>query len=304
MGSEHTRDDGFRNNKFFVAGFYPFAILNMVGQTVGSSDRYNGGSTYLGSSAWLYDGAKTIDVGLTGPEHTRSDGYQENLAKQLNEVGHVVGHATRFNNGSSDLGRTAWLYNGTTTIELGLTGPEYTRSDGYKYSESHQLNEAGQVVGYSQRFDSDHHDLWLYDSLLDRTFALRFPGHGTDFHYSFGYLGDDGLVLGNYHSVDDGHNGDGSAFAFTIADGFHDLGSLVDGGLGDNGWEYLAHAIRANGLGQILGHGKLRSESGGQLAYLLTPVVPEPSSIVLGALTFLTLLQRRRKKAVNCKITP
>jgi hypothetical protein len=40
-----------------------------------------------------------------------------------------------------------------------------------------------------------------------------------------------------------------------------------------NGWSFLADAIRENGLGQIIGHGQQLSRSGGQMAYLLAPVL-------------------------------
>ena len=44
----------------------------------------------------------------------------------LNEAGQAVGFSYRFNGGSTDLGRSAWFYNGATTIDIGLTGTEYT----------------------------------------------------------------------------------------------------------------------------------------------------------------------------------
>ena len=57
--AEHTRNDGYKSAAFPTE-------LNEAGQVRGYSDRYNGGSTDLGHSAWLYDGATTIDIGLTG----------------------------------------------------------------------------------------------------------------------------------------------------------------------------------------------------------------------------------------------
>jgi hypothetical protein len=68
---------------------------------------------------------------------------------------------------------------------------------------------------------------------------------------------------------------------FTIADGMHDLGALVDGGLTHNDWDDLAVIVGANGRGQILGQGKLTLQSGGQIAFLLTPAVPESSAVML-----------------------
>lgn len=82
------------------------------------------------------------------------------------------------------------------------------------------------------------------------------------------------------------------AFYFTIADGLHDLGSLIDGGLPAGGWSWLASAVRANGFGQILGLGKLTSQSSGQMAYLLTPAIPEPSTLLLLCFGSLAVLSR------------
>jgi hypothetical protein len=358
-GTEHTRDDGFRDSRFLLGpGSYPMAVVNAKGQTVGSSDRYNGGSTYLGSSAWLYDGASTIEIGLTGPEHTRSDGFRFSDVccgpdQPLNDAGYVIGHSNRYEGGES-LGDSAWLYNGTTTIELGLTGPEHTRSDGYKGSSAHAVNDAGQVigsslryegtsemglsawfydgartieiglsgpeytrsdgfqeitpqywsqsgqvVGTSYRYDSDTRktrDIWFYDPTLNQTFLLRFPGM-DDVTYELQYVGEDGLVLGSYGQYAGGAYVGSHAFSFTIADGLHELNSLVAGGLTANGWSNLAFPIIANRAGQILGRGF--TVSGDYQPFLLTPIIPEPSSIVLAALTSLTLLQRRRKRTAT-----
>jgi hypothetical protein len=186
------------------------------------------------------------------------------------------------------LGRSVWLYDGAATIEICLTGSEHTRSDGYKYSETHLLNKAGQVSGISYRANGGR-DAWLYDPLLDQTFALNLSTRSDGYAYSeAAYLGQDGLVLGTY-TLFDALDSDlrNRFFYFTISDGLHDLGSLVDGGLAANGWESLASAIRANGKGQILGHGKLTSQSGGQMAYLLSPVIPEPNTAFLAALATL-----------------
>jgi len=293
--SEHTSSDGAKVS---------FASRrNKAGHVFGYANRYNGGSTRLGFSAWLYDGAGTINIGLTGTEHTRSDGYKSSFAYELNEAGHVHGFSERFNGGSLLMGQSAWLYDGATTTDVGLVGSEHTRNDGYKYTFvdplSDQLNEAGQVIGASYRYNGGStqlgQDAWFYDPVLDQTFMLQLSTRSDGYASSSAeYLGENGLVLGYYTLFDtlDNNLGD-RAFYFTIADGLHDLGSLVDGGLTANGWDYLAGAIRAGGLGQILGHGKLTSQSGSAMAYLLTPV-PEPSALLLAALGAVGLLARRR----------
>lgn len=157
--AEHTRKDGFRGNRADE--------LNEAGQVIGSSSRYNGGSVWLGQSAWLFDGLSTFNIGPTGVEHTRNDGYRYSNATQFNEAGQAMGHSDRYDGGSTDLGRTAWLYDGNRTVNIGLTGVEHTGNDGYKTSNGVQLNEAGQVFGWSSRFNSSGEGMgvstWFYD---------------------------------------------------------------------------------------------------------------------------------------------
>ena len=44
----------------------------------GYSNRYNGTGADMGRSIWLYNGAATLDIGLTDAERTQSDGYRFN----------------------------------------------------------------------------------------------------------------------------------------------------------------------------------------------------------------------------------
>ena len=355
-GAEHTRNDGYKSSSAFE--------LNEVGDVRGWSDRYNGSDTFLGETAWLYDGSTTIEIGLAGPNFTRSDGYRLSYPAAFNESKRVSGISDRFN-GSTEMGASAWFYNGSTTIEIGLMGVEYTRSDGYKYSYSaFDMNEAGQAIGGSKRFSGNGADLgqsawlyngaattdigltglqytrndgyrfssvsgqvnfvfgqneagqvagyaerynggstqlgqdaWLYDPFLHQTIPMRLSTRSDGYASStIYYLGEDGLTLGIYTLFDaQDHSVGDRPFYFTIADGMHDLGSLVDGGLPANGWEYLAWTLRANKRGQIIGYGKLTSQPSGSMAFLLTPV-PEPSTfalVALGAFGFATRARRR-----------
>jgi hypothetical protein len=233
---------------------------------------------------WLYNGSTTSDIGLTGSEYTRGDGYKYSWAYEVDEAGRVRGFSYRYNGG---LGQSAWLYNGTSTTEIGLGGSEHTRDDGYQYIDAQGgMNDAGQVLGFSKRFNGGHTDLgqdaWFYDPAHNQTFELQLSSRTDGYAYSQAYyLGEDGLAVGTYRLFDALDNDLGErAFSFTIAGGLHDLGALVDGGLTANGWDALATAVRADPMGEIVGWGKLLSQSSGQMTYLLTPV-PEPSTLAL-----------------------
>ena len=142
---EHTRNDGYQ---FSVAD-----QMNEAGRVVGYSQRFNGGSAALGQSIWLFNGAATINAGLTGSEHTKADGYKFSTLLDLNEAGQVSGWSTRYNGGSTDLGQTAWFNDGTTTTVIGFTGAGYTHANGHSVSYPFELNEAGQIRGYSVRYN-------------------------------------------------------------------------------------------------------------------------------------------------------
>lgn len=159
VGTEHTHNDGYQNNSI--------RSMNAAGQVAGTAMRYNGMATYLGQTAWLYNGSSTVDVGLVDVEHTRHDGYRHSNVSLQNDAGHVVGTAQRYNGQGILRGQSVWLYDGHTTVNVGLTGAEHTRDDGYKSSSVSKLNEAGQVAGTAIRYDGTATDLgrsaWLYD---------------------------------------------------------------------------------------------------------------------------------------------
>ena len=295
---EHTRDDGYRYS-------YPQQITES-GYVSGYSRRYNGGSSDLGRSAWLYNGWATVNIGLTDPEHTRDDGYRHSSAG-VTESGYAIGLSSRYNGGSSNLGQTAWLYNGSATLNIGLTDAMHTRDDGYRSSGTRKLTDTGYVSGYSLRYNGGSSGLgqsgWLYDPTLDETFPLVLSERSDGYAYSeVQFVGEDGLTLGNYTLFDSEDNELGDrAFYFTSAGGLHDLGGLVDGGLAATGWSYLAEPIGAIGNEQIVGQGMLLSQTDGMFAYLLTPqpqepVIPEPTTLGLMGLGLLSLLRRRRPR--------
>lgn len=306
--AEHTRDDGFQNNR---VNFLNPAIgktnptLNEAGQVVGNASRYNGGSTSMGWSAWLYNGTSTINVGLTDAEHTRNDGYRSSTAELLNQAGQVAGSASRYN-GATSLGPSAWMYDGTSTVRIGLTGAEYTRDDGVQFNFVDFLNEAGQVAGSAWRYNggaaAQGQSAWLYDMTLGQTFALDLSIRSDGYAYSEAlYMGDDGLILGQYELYDTNDSLLGTrAFAFTLEDGAVDLGGLIDGGLNFAGWDSLASAFNANDMGQIIGSGLLSDMSNGSMGYILTPtnVVPVPPAVWLFGSGLLGMIGiARRKKA-------
>ncbi len=103
-------------------------------------------------------------------------------------------------------------------------------------------------------------------------------------------------MLGNYQLYGEGDVDLGTrAFYFTVADGLHDLGELVEGGLDASGWQYLANAGRFDSTRMIVGDGLLTSQASGKARYVLIPI-PEPSvhAMYLAALVLANLSRRIR----------
>ena len=177
--------------------------LNEAGQVLGHASRFNG-ITYTGRSAWLYDGMTTLNIGLTDAGHTNSStGYQENYAYPLNEAGQALGRAERYN-GATSVGQSVWLYNGTTTLNIGLTDAGHTNSStSYQYNNADDLNEAGQVVGIAERYNgamSTGMSAWLYNGTTTQEIGLTDAGHtnsSTGYQYNYANrLNEAGQALG------------------------------------------------------------------------------------------------------------
>jgi len=220
----------------------------------------------------------------------------------LNESGQVIGTSNRYD-GAFARGESAWLYNGGTTTEIGLMDSYHSTNSGYRLSNVSMLNEAGQVVGYSERFSASGFNAgetaWLYDANTNQThsFLLSVQPIGNYAYSQVRYLGDDGLVLGTYSLFDSESEYLGErAFMFMTATGVHDLGGIVDSSFVD--WNSLSSAIRANGLGMIVGNGAL--SNGNNMAYLLRPsAVPEPNALLLTVLGLMLFVGRRHRSLQN-----
>ena len=198
-GNQNTRSDGYRQN-------LP-QNLTQSGKVLGYAIRYNGGTSPLGESAWIYNGASTIEVGLSGTEHTSSTGVRDTFGSSINEAGQAIGVTFRYNGGSTDLGQSAWFYNGSSTVKLGYTDSTHTRYDGYRYSSVFKMNESGQVIGTSKRFSFSPQNFgqtaWLYDSGSTIKLGITDSTHTRYDGYQFSQVNDlneAGQVLGNSYS--------------------------------------------------------------------------------------------------------
>jgi hypothetical protein len=255
--------------------------LNDSGKVIGTSARYNG-TTASGSSAWVYTGAQTIQIGLVDAEHTTANGSQVSRPTYMNLSGFVAGTSTRF-----DGSQSAWIYDGSTSKRIGLFDAAHTSANGAQNSSPAGITDDGRAWGSSMRYDGANTpqktSAWVYDGttsvkvglnpgqypsaapitadvVLDvntkgqavgystpgplsnsvDSFGFFYdPANGTvplifsqnsigDAATSVSYLGNDGLVVGTYskYTTDTAHTT--RAFAWTLAGGFRDLNSMIE----------------------------------------------------------------------------
>ncbi len=297
--AEHTKStDGFR--------YSDTQELNNAGQVIGYANRYGAAGAGTGRSAWLYDGSSTVNVGLTGSEHTRStDDYKYGNAQFLGSSGNAIGYSERYAAAGAALGRSAWFYDGSSTADISLTDATHTRStDGYRFSYAEFMNSADQAAGFAYRYGAGGgfigQSAWYFNgtaTIALNPLSLRSDGYA---YSDVAWLGDDGLLLGTYTLFDGLDNNLGSrAFWFTEAEGVFDLGTLVGDSFTDQDWGLLATAVAANLDQLVIGAGLLTDMSSGSVAYLLQPaVIPVPPALWL-FVSALGLLGWRRKNTAT-----
>ncbi len=154
---------------------------------------------------------------------------------------------------------------------------------GGRSSEAYDINDGGQVVGYSFVASSDYVHAFLFNNGAMADLGTLPGGLSSE---AFG-INAGGQVVG-YSRV---ASGDEHAFLYSNGE-MVDLNNLIDPALGVT----LVQARDINDSGQIVGSGKYAN--GLEVAFLLTPtVVPEPGSVaVWSILTIVGIAMIRRRR--------
>ncbi len=292
----------------------------MAGQAAGQSERFDSAGNALGDDAWFFNGAASRQIGLTGGVYSYQsnpgDVQQNSSIEYLNSAGEVAGDSTRYGNFGTDIGNDTWFFNGASTVQIGLTGNGYTYTDSngvHQTSTIEGMNSSGSVVGFSDEYPGGFYSAgpavapWIYNPTTAVTTPLELTS-SPDVQFSSDdilSINDAGDIYGTY-DLYDGTTDEGiRAFFWTPSDGFSDLGSLVAGGLDEQGWQYLEFGNpfggTINGYSEFFtGSGLLNGQTlafdrdNASMPYLMVEEVPEPSSLAGGLLVAGLLLLGRR----------
>ena len=196
----------------------------------------------MGQDEWAFNGSTTQLIGLTDSNHsyaytgTGGGTFRSSDAYGINNSGQVIGTSNRFDARGDALGQDAWIFDGAATRQIGLAGGVFSSANPYDSSEITQnstpvdINAAGDVIGFSQRFGDLESSLgesaWFYDAATQTTIPLIFSTDPTN-QYSFSdptVLTNAGDVLGSYElfsasGIDEGSHG----FLWSESSGFEDL---------------------------------------------------------------------------------
>jgi probable HAF family extracellular repeat protein len=274
--------------------------INAAGQVAGNAE-LSGGNYH----AVVYNGGVTADLGTLGGAYSLATGingsaqvcgwaqtpsavqhaflYSGGVMTDLGTLSHNPAD-TSYANGINDSGQVtglgyisgfqqAYLYSGGVMTNLGTLGG--------RQSAGVAINALGQIAGNAELPDG--------------------PGHA--FLYSQGKMLDLGLLPGSTYSEAFGLNDHGDVVgqssttevqrAMIYSHGvMTDLNSLIDP---SSGW-FLLEGDGINDLGQITGYGRLNGQGHG---FLLTRIVPEPSTLALGAAGVTLFLVEWRRRSTR-----
>jgi hypothetical protein len=174
FGAEYTTGDGAQYS------YFNHTSAVDAGLAYGTSLR--GGDSLLGLAVWAadLDSGTTTRIGLFGAGYADLGGYEYSDFTVFSTEGQFAGgDSDRYDVNTGDsLGAAAWVANGTTgtTQRVGLTGAEFTFTDGAQYSDVSLLLDNGFAAGSSQRADWLGQGAWVADGTTGVTVRVGLTG--------------------------------------------------------------------------------------------------------------------------------
>jgi len=235
FGDEYQRSDGFESSSV--------TSINNQGRTTGNSIRFNG-TDQVGRTAWIDHGSGPIRQGLTGGIYQSSDGLKHtSILTAINQRGQIAG-ANEIFSGSKMIGNAAWFDDGSGARRVGLYGDGYRRaSDGYEFSRATSLNNQGQLLGFSRRYQEDEYlgrAYWIDNGNGPIRVGLRggvyTSSNGHEDTYAL-YQNDSGQVAGNsVRYSGDSQLGNSSWYYDPVTDSYSELVFSIR----DDGYTYTS----------------------------------------------------------------
>lgn len=220
----------------------------------------------------------TAPNGASGTLHDLGTlGGINSFGGRINAGGQITGFAETAGGQRNAFLWTPTTPNGTngTMIDLGTLGGTYSQGFG--------INASGLVAGVSFTAEGYFHG-FLYDGTMHDLGTLGGnESNAQDINAS-------GQVTGWASTAGDAIN---HAIVYDTVNAMVDLNSLIPP---LSGWE-LTNGIAINDAGQITGFGTLNGKTH---AFLLTPIAPEPSSLVLAGFGFATVAIWTWRRRYSC----
>ncbi len=227
--------------------------INDAGQIAGYGSIYDASGNSLGTQAirWEADGTGQ----LLGHLGTNSAGAATSRSVDINASGAVLAEGDIFDSAGKNKGRGGFYWDETGGVQnVGNLGED---SGGYSYTYVYDMNDSGQVTGYSNVYDAagtkTSRNAFIWDAtkgMIDLgVLALDANGGGGSFARA---INASGLVVGASNDYD--QNGISLGVRAVLWDACHnilDLNDYVDASLG---WT-LQQATAINDSGDILGWG-------------------------------------------------
>ncbi len=255
----HTGNGGERESNASAA--------SADGTVIGTSKRWETGATIgryqLGQSAWVWNrNTGHTRIGLIGPSYTGTDNSQDSSPAFLTDSGFVAGTSYTYSPHSGfSSGVAAWRWSASQgTVRVGLYDSDHTGTIAEQCdNQVIAMNEAGAVIGTASRYVAPFagRDGWYFDPVSQTSIFLQFSVRAD------GYARTDpqivtpsGWVLGLFYQYQ-GTSASERGFLWSMDRGFVDLGDLVNGVLGADGWVSVSALVGAQEAGLIVGQGSL-----------------------------------------------
>ncbi len=165
------------------------------------------GTSYLlptsASQAWVVKNGAAFTLGLTGAGYQGSAGFEVHSVTSASDAGVVAGFSERIAGVDQRVGRDAWVWDGVTYQQLGLTGPEYINNTYGTSSSLAFISPGGIITGSSYRYDFASRPrgstVWIFSGGTYQTPGLNDATHtspnGTR-ESGIGRVWDDGSAFG------------------------------------------------------------------------------------------------------------